>query len=516
MEDSDKKKEEVDQHLGTVARESTLVIFGRFGGMGVGFVVNYVLAQYFGAEVLGRYSLVRTVLGIAVILTVAGLNQGLVKYIAQFNSAGDNRSLQTVCSTAFGYCTVFALFGTAVLVLSNPILVGYVFDDPGLRDAMLLGACLLVPMTAVRVFGGVYRGFQRNGRYTLARQVGLKSVLLGALVCALGVGWSSATGPVAAYGAGTVAVLLWYLRSTKKFGVEVWKGMFRNLWAAAEKVRTLRRELLGFSVTMSLVALTGFLTRKIDILMAGIFLESDRVGVYKIALTVSIFVGVFLKASNTIFSSIISELFGDEQMGVLEELYSSITKWILVLTLPVAISMWLYPEVILEFFGTEYVAGVVALKLLAAGSFAHASAGACGYILAMGEYERLQLVNNIVLAGSNVVLNLVLIPRYGITGAALATAISTVLVNLVVLAEVKVLLDLFPYRLRYLYVVAAAACMASLGWLLSPWVNNVVVVVTVTALNFVLGVGLMYLVRDETDRRLFERAGAKLRSAFES
>lgn len=500
MDDSEHSAEEqtAADAVAEVASDSTLAAVARGAAVVLGFVATFILGRYFGPEALGRYSLARTIVMIGAIVTALGFDQGLAKYVPRFENAGEAGKLGVLTRTVVGYTGMFAVVVAVGLAVASEFLAEVVFDDPGMVEAIWWAAAILVPFTALRVFQGLYRGMKSFGVYALVRQGGLRLLLVAGLGVAWGTGWVGADGALGAYFVAAVAAAVWCVVYSGKFGVE----LAPMLVAESEEGRELQREVVAFSSTMIFAAMTTLLMRRVDILMAGVFLESARVGIYRLAATVSVFAGFFMQASNHVFSAFISELFDAGRRELLEETYSALTKWVLALTLPILVSFWVFPEPIVGFFGREYVDGAEVLQILSVGAFCNVAVGATGYMLVMGEYERLQLANNCFVAVLNIVLNWLMIPRFGIVGAAVATAISTATIAALRLTQIRWLFDLFPYDATCVSIPLSMGVMAACAFAVRPVVDGVPAVLAVTAVNLGLGLGVMYLCRTELDEEL--------------
>jgi O-antigen/teichoic acid export membrane protein len=136
-------------------------------------------------------------------------------------------------------------------------------------------------------------------------------------------------------------------------------------------------------------------------------------------------------------------------MKRLDEVYSIVTKWVTAVTLFGAGFVTVFGADILQLFDDDFVVAKPALILLAFGQTINAVIGPGGYLLSMSGHERLELINTTATATLNIVLNLVLIREFGITGAALATATSLSLMNLIRLIEVKQFVGVWPYYRGY-------------------------------------------------------------------
>ncbi|MCK5536143.1 MAG: polysaccharide biosynthesis C-terminal domain-containing protein, partial [Bacteroidales bacterium] len=106
------------------------------------------------------------------------------------------------------------------------------------------------------------------------------------------------------------------------------------------------------------------------------------------------------------------------------------TKLIFWISSPLLIIFLLFPSLILGFFGEEFIIGSMALIVLVCGQFINSIVGPVGQIMNMTGYQKVLQYTAIISATMNIMLNYILIPEYGITGAAVATAFSGILWNI--------------------------------------------------------------------------------------
>ena len=228
------------------------------------------------------------------------------------------------------------------------------------------------------------------------------------------------------------------------------------------------KKLLSFSIPLSLAGIFQFMLDWTDTLMLGYFDTTQHVGIYAVALKLSLIGGFVLHSFNYIFAPIISEAYEKKDTTQLRDLFKLVTRWIFVLTLPVTLLFVIYPEVLMGFFGREFKAGSLCLIILAIGQFVNYLTGAAGYMVMMTGRAKLTMINTVGMAGLNVVLNLFMIPKYGIVGAAIATSISLCSINLIRLAEVAILLKMHPYNRQYLKPVLSGIIVGSIYFFIIP------------------------------------------------
>jgi O-antigen/teichoic acid export membrane protein len=170
----------------------------------------------------------------------------------------------------------------------------------------------------------------------------------------------------------------------------------------------------------------------------------------------------------------------------------------------------IYRVPILGLFGEEFTAGATVLTVLAVAKVTQVAVGPSGYVLMMTDHQYLNVFNQVSTAVLNVVLNYVLILRYGIVGAAVATGISIGVVNVARIVQVWYFEGMTPFSRRHvkpvLGVGVATAAMFGVRELAAPRLVDPALVVfgglvglgTFAAALWALGV-------DETEREFFER-----------
>ncbi len=153
----------------------------------------------------------------------------------------------------------------------------------------------------------------------------------------------------------------------------------------------------------------------------------------------------------------------------------TVTYWNVSVSLPVFMCLLLLAHPLLGLFGGAYAKGTAALVILAAGQVFNTATGPLGQMINMSGRAYVTLVNNGVVAALNVGACLLLIPRYGVTGAALSTTGAVTLVNLIKLVQVRLIFGVNPFDRRSARPVLAAAVVCGIvapAVLLIPWPNS--------------------------------------------
>ena len=109
----------------------------------------------------------------------------------------------------------------------------------------------------------------------------------------------------------------------------------------------------------------------------------------------------------------------------------------------------------MSIFGAGFIDGALVLVVYGMGELANASVGPMGMVIMMTGRSGLNLINSILFCTINIVLNFLLIPMYGIIGAAIATGFAVASINIMRMTEVYSLLHILPFKISFFKPFAA-------------------------------------------------------------
>jgi len=121
-------------------------------------------------------------------------------------------------------------------------------------------------------------------------------------------------------------------------------------------------------------------------------------------------------------------------------------RWIIVPSFALLGTMWLVPEIYLMIFGDSFTIGANALRLFVVGQVFYSTFGLLEHVLAINGYAYRTLIQSVVLVLGNLVLLLLMVPNWGIEGAAAATSLSFIVVTIWRLIQSRELLGIWPFE----------------------------------------------------------------------
>jgi len=504
--------QEIEQHLTTIAKQSGIVFTGKFIGYILGLVSNFVLARFYGPKILGQYALVLATVNIISIFTIFGFNNGLVKYISRYRVTKQSKRLNEIIKIAFIYSMLFSIIGAIVLFLLKNIVANSIFKDSGLINCFIYGSWLIIPLTLIKIFNGLYTGFKQLQHPVISNEI-IRRIIFSIIIIIFAL-LNFKNTPIVIASSLFVQILVFFYLIGK---VSTLKIDFKNILLIpidnTLKEKEIKKEFLIYSSTLIFISFMNIILTKVDTIMLGIYMTSEVVGIYNIVATVAGLITFLLASSNIIFSSVISELYSVNKIKMLGDLYSTITKWLIILTLPIGISIIFFSDTILRFFGEIYTIGSSALIILALGQMINVFVGANGSIMKICGYEKFLLKNMVLMVIINITLNSILIPKIGILGAALATGFSIAIANIIRVFQVKILLNLIPYNREYFFILLNLPAITLSSFLIKVYWDNILSVFIITAINIGVSILISYRFRTKLDDAMFEKFKAKMKLA---
>ncbi|MEO1437119.1 MAG: flippase [Bacteroidota bacterium] len=186
-------------------------------------------------------------------------------------------------------------------------------------------------------------------------------------------------------------------------------------------------------IPMLLIATLQNMHRKLGVLMLGAYGTDEMVGVFAVCNRGTELINFPLMAINLALAPVIAGMYAKGQMGKMQKILHKAAKATLIGSVPITIGLMALSSVYLILFGKDFLTGQTALLILCCGQLMNVFMGSVGVVLGMTKHERFMVFAASIGLVVNLVLSFTLIPTYGLEGAAIATAASTVSWNLIML-----------------------------------------------------------------------------------
>ncbi len=450
---------QITEHAGDlrkVAAGTSINFFGSFVRTVSAFFYAVFLAIFLDQASVGLYFLGFTIMTLLGTAATIGLETGVVRFTALYDGEGDDGRVRGTIAGALAVAAPVGLATGMILFLFAANLSVNVFGKPDLADVLKLFAPAVPLFVMARVFNAGTQGL-RHMRYQvysrdIAEQLSRFIISAAFLIAGFGLMWVVGANLGALFIA--LSLSFFFLHRVKP----VFNRQLRRVYG--------QRQLLSYSAPVAMSTILSLLLLWTDTLFLGHFGSAEEVGIYSMAMRLAMVGSVILVSFNTMIAPLISDLFNRGERVRLENLLKSVTKWAVGLSLPVFAGLALFPEQALRIMGSEYLVGANALIILAAGQLINTAAGPAALVLMMCGRPRYVLFSNIIVYVVDIVLCFILIPRFGIEGAAFTWTITLLLFNAGALIGLIMMLKLIPFSFGYGKIVAAGALAVALAIIL--------------------------------------------------
>ena len=417
------------------------------------YVINIVMTNLVSLSVYGTYVTVYTSATIVGSIAELGLDSTMVRFLSTYRMKGEHGFAAGLLRFVVRMTLISGLLCGGLFYLSATALASLVSH----QDAYALPlkeVALLVPLIALQLV--LASGLQAlkviKWKVLVDRliQPALSLVLIGVFYL-LGLRLEALI----------LATTCGYLASVIAGQVLLRKASKRLVPDAVPRFEP--KTWLRFALPMSFSALIQNVLNSTDVLFLAAFATTAQVGLYGAADRVSVIVVMPLLALSTIFSPLIAEYYARGEHEQLASMSKIITKWSFSLSLPVFLCFCLFHDAILSIFSVGYEAGGMVLIILSFGNFIDAGVGSVGSLLVMTGQTRLILADIVAGIAVNIGLIFWLVPRFNIIGAAVAAALTIVLLNVVCLIQVYCTLKMLIFRWDMLKSVVAGGVASMVG-----------------------------------------------------
>jgi len=443
------------RRLGSISRQSAVYFLGTIFTAAAGYFFKVYLARRLGAEALGLYALGMSLVGIVGLFNAIGLPATASRFVAEYSARGDYARLGGFLRRSLGLLTAGNLVLAVVVMMAGPWVAVHFYHAPGLRPYFWAFALIMLLGVLTTFLGQVMAGYRDVARRTMITHfIGTPASIVAGVVL-ISLGWGLRGYMVAQVGSGALVLGL--------LAAAVWR-MTPAPARVAENAMPVENKVVAFSAVAFGITAVDFVLSQSDKIVLGYYLAPKQVGIYAVAMALVGFVPIALQSVNQIFSPIIAELHAADNRLLLQRLYGTLTKWIVMLTIPLALTMVIFARPLMGIFGAGFQAGAGVLAIGAVAQLINCAVGSVGFLLMMSGHQiqmvKIQAVNAALMIG----LSIYLVPRMGITGAALATAITVATTNLWSLAAVHDRMKLFPYHAGYFKLALPTIFSAGVLW----------------------------------------------------
>jgi O-antigen/teichoic acid export membrane protein len=445
---------ETPSEIKLLARGGSFGLFGQIANAVLGFgflaMVSHTLRQIATGGLFEAMAIFTT----ASVISTCGADVGLIRMLPKYRRHGPDAVRKALLAAIVPTAIVSCIF-SAVLFVKAPQLANILVHHSTLKHQTVEQLRLLLPLiplqalTSALLAGSRAWGIGPSVSVQFLVVPFLRPLLFGFFII---IGISAVLGAVA-WGipviigfVATVAIVFRALRLTRdSLDTE-------SSTSPTYRLTQIGSEFWSFATPRLLDATLFILLSTFDVILVGSLGSPKFAATYAIAsryITISV---IGLQAVLVAMPTRISDLM---QTGALQEanhLYRVGTWWTMGIAWPPIFALGFLAPFFMSLFGHNYTSGSIALSILAIGALATTSMGPSGSVLLMSGKTGANLAITAIAVGVNIPLNIMLIPKYGATGAAIAWTASIVMMNLIQGLLLGHLFRMHPFGKEFAFV----------------------------------------------------------------
>lgn len=394
-----------------------------------------------GADGFGIYSFSLAIIMLISIPTTVGIPELMVRETAKLVATKNWSLLRGLWTWGFRQIKIFSILVVVVAILT--IYFWAIYNDSAINQSVLLGLIVIPIMAITTANSACIRGL----KYTtlgqlpdnLVRTLSLMIMIFTIYFLSIDLQPLTAISLYIMASAIAMCVSMYILQRVKPNQVTSNFGITFDilLW---------KKAVLPLSLITGLQVINGYT----DIIVLGMFSSNTEIGVYRGVVQISLLVSFGLQAINQVLHPNFSSLYAQNELEKLQKLVTTSARAILLISLIPVLTFLLYgTEILALTYGADFSKGAVPLSVLAIGQLVNATMGSVGALLNMTGHERFTIKGVAIAAIFNIILNLILVPHYGMFGAALASAFALIIWNLILRYYVLKILNIEPSGLAF-------------------------------------------------------------------
>lgn len=433
-------------YTNNLSKQTLFVFLGIIFESALIMLYNILGAKLFGVESYGDFILIFTYVTLIINFTKFGFDHSVIAFITK--ASIDKNETEKHNLIVFSLFFSFAISGLVSLFLyqyTDYICTNFL-NNPALSELFVFQIPLIFLLTFIQISLSIFRSLNQIKIFVIIKYYLIPSLEIFAIIILFKWGIDSLSLVVSKYFSLFLAFAL-ILFLFKKIQLS-------NVF----KIQNIKKykQYIVFSFPLVLSGLITLILARIDILMIGYYLDESKVGIYNIVVQISKVSLIILSTVNTIFAPIFSRLFNSQKYDHLRKTYRITTRWITFFTLIYVCEIVIFRKEIMALLGDDFKHGTTILILLTVGYFIDTSVGSVANMNTMTGRPKYNLYSNLFVIIINVIFNIILIPRYGINGAAFATMLAISLSNILKLILLYVHIKVHPFNKSYFKLFLSA------------------------------------------------------------
>lgn len=395
-----------------ILRGSFIIFIFKILGASSLFLTYILIPRYYGVETFGAFNIIFALLVISSVLARIGLDT----YVLRVISTLENNSIEIslFLKEVFKILLISSIVVSFIIMLFIDYLDIYFFKSLDARTYLYWLALLVLPYTVFNVVPEIFRGFDDIKIYSFFRNLSQNFTL--AIFLLTSIYFSLDYSPIhmlyltVIFISLSVSIVLYKFLKKKNITLFI-KGKYEP-------------KILKNSYPMFLATSIMFIMSYIDSFMIAYYLDEYQVGIYSACINISMIITFIPTAIGGYISPKVSYYYSNNEIFKVKSIFKNSLLIIILVTIPIFLFIYFYAELLLGFFGSAFIVATTTLLIVNIAFLSEALCGPVGFILNMTDNQHLFMRILVISLIINIVFNALLIPTYGINGAAIAMMLS--------------------------------------------------------------------------------------------
>jgi len=490
--------------LKSITKNAGITAAGLFLFNLMSFVNNAIITRWLGAEQYGLYVLATRILEFLFVIAALGLNQSIIRFVSLYQGINNRPLIKGTVIYSLKFSLVASFVLVVVVFFLSDIISIHIFNRPELSFYLRFLLVTIPFAVVISILSNTFVGLKMIRQQSFVNNI-LSPTLFFVLILGAYLSGFGLDGLITAHIFNIIIV------------AAIVVVMITNYYFKPEKLikpQTETKKLWNFNIPVYLTHFSSTTFRLSPIFILGLYLTNTEIGIYNVSYKISALVVFSMAMFRMIFMPTISGLFAKNDKATIQRLFQTVTRWIFAFSLMVSLLIQANGLAILGIFGDEFSAGMTVLTIMLLGELINSSTGLTGAVIMMSGRSKLALANSVIQFVLMLLLAFILIPLYGTVGAAIAYAATMLIINIIMLLELRHYEKLNPFNSGFLKpIIAGSAAYLSVLLLGNMLTLQPLFGLLIFSCLFVLvfGVAIFFLKPDEDDKVLFEIIAGRLK-----
>ena len=449
----------------------------------IGIISGILFPRLLGPDQWGLWSITIGLVWLLAPLAQVAMSTTLTTYISKYKD--DKGKVSSYVNSAYFVAIFSSFIVSLVLIIIGDYLASSVFQDERLKIFLFLAAGIIFFDQLNIINRDYFRGFKDFKRYNILKLIHPLAILILTLTLLM------------IYSYRAVHLVISHLSVAAIFCILVLVYMFKTEETFklfnVPKI-DITKKVLKFGVPLIFTMTFMTIMKSMDRVIIGYFLETSDVGIYSVAAGIPLMIGSMFAPISTVLLPTFSEREskGESSELLLKEVFS----FLLFISIPLIIFIILFSQdILLIVFGEEYILGAMVLSLTSIEIFLFSGERLLGASVVASERTTKYALGMGISAISNISMNVILIPIWGIEGAAVATVLSFLILFIVIISLSKKEYRFNVFQLDLTAIIFLLGAMIVSGILLKRYLDGMI-----SFISTLVVFGLILLVSVEFSR----------------